>query len=123
MFRCIFIIFSLFFAFSCAPTQLVGSWEFVEIYNGEVHQIDSLKKKNNISKFGTGILTFYKDKTFNSLGDIGNYQLKNNVLEMKYDDSKDTIPMKISYISKEYLLLSSMKNSLKTWVYKKTKHQ
>lgn len=123
MFRYISISFFLLFTFFCTPTQLIGSWEFIDIYNGEVHQVDSLKYKQDISKYGTGILTFHKDKSFNSMGQTGNYQKKNELLRMKYHDSKDTVQMKISYVSEDYLLLFSMTKNPKTWAYKKAKNQ
>jgi hypothetical protein len=67
----ILFYFLLLFAASCSSNKLSGSWEFIDIYDGEIHQADTLKTKKNNSRYGTGILTFYKDKTFSSMGIAG----------------------------------------------------
>jgi hypothetical protein len=117
----ILFYFLLLFATSCSSNKLSGSWEFIDIYDGEIHQTDTLKTKKNNSRYGTGILTFYKDKTFSSVGDSGTYQVENNLLKMKYNDDKESTSMKISGISNDHLLLFSLAGSPKTWFYKKIK--
>lgn len=109
--------FSLFLFYSCGPSRLVGSWEFIEIYDGVVTKIDTLKDKKNNSRYGTGTLNFRKDGFFTSMETEGNYQKKNKILKMKYP-GLDTVVMNISYLKKNYLLLSTGKNS-KTWFYRK----
>jgi hypothetical protein len=42
---------------------------------------------------------------------------------MKYNDDENMTPMKISSVSKNYLLLFSMAGSPKTWFYKKVKEK
>jgi hypothetical protein len=42
---------------------------------------------------------------------------------MKYYDNENVTPMKISSVSKNYLLLFSMAGSPKTWFYKKVKEK
>ncbi|WP_114822326.1 hypothetical protein [Chryseobacterium sp. KLBC 52] len=111
----------LFLIISCSSNKLSGSWEFINIYDGEIHQTDTLKSKTNNSRYGTGILTFYQDKTFTSMGNNGTYQIENKLLKMKYNDDENITPMKISNVSKNYLLLFSMAGSPKTWFYKKVK--
>ncbi|KAA2223410.1 hypothetical protein [Chryseobacterium sediminis] len=108
---------------SCSSNKLSGSWEFIDIYNGEIRQTDTLKTKTNNSRYGTGILTFYPNKNFSSMGNSGTYQMENNLLKMKYSDAEDTTTMKISNVSKDYLLLFSMTGSPKTWFYKKVKEK
>lgn len=118
----IFIISLLLISItSCSSNKLVGSWEFVDIYDGEIRYADSLKSKNNSSGYGTGILTFHKDGSFDSMGNSGNYKKEKKLLNMKYTDGTDTTKMKISYISQDYLFLFSVLKAPKTWVYKKVK--
>ncbi|MCC3215253.1 lipocalin family protein [Chryseobacterium sp. X308] len=119
--KSIFFYFLLFLTASCSSNKLSGSWEFIDIYDGEISQTDTLKTKTNNSRYGTGILTFYQDKTFTSMGNSGTYQIENNLLKMKYNDDENVTPMKISGVSKNYLLLFSMTGSPKTWFYKKIK--
>ena len=119
--KSIFFYFLLFLTASCSSNKLSGSWEFIDIYDGEISQTDTLKTKTNNSRYGTGILTFYQDKTFTSMGNSGTYQIENNLLKMKYNDDENVTPMKISGVSKNYLLLFSMAGSPKTWFYKKIK--
>lgn len=121
--KSIFFYFLLFMVISCSSNKLSGSWEFIDIYEGEVSNTDTLKTKTNNSRYGTGILTFYQDKTFTSMGNSGTYQIENNLLEMKYNDDENMTPMKISSVSKNYLLLFSMAGSPKTWFYKKVKEK
>ncbi|MDQ1856290.1 lipocalin family protein [Chryseobacterium sp. WLY505] len=120
-FKSILFYFLLFLIISCSSNKLSGSWEFIDIYDGEISQTDTLKTKTNNSRYGTGILTFYQDKTFNSMGNNGTYQIENKLLKMKYNDDENITPMKISNVSKNYLLLFSMAGSPKTWFYKKVK--
>lgn len=119
--KSIFFYFLLFLTASCSSNRLYGSWEFIDIYDGEIHQTDTLKNKTNNSRYGTGVLTFYQDKTFSSMGNKGTYQIENNLLKMQYNDDENVTPMKISGVSKNYLLLFSMSGSPKTWFYKKIK--
>ncbi|MEJ5104243.1 MULTISPECIES: hypothetical protein [Chryseobacterium] len=107
--------------YSCSSNKLIGSWEFIELYEGTVPKIDTLKNKQNRSRYGTGILSFHPNNSFDSKDLTGNYQKENNLLKMKYNESKDTIRMKIAYINKDYLLLSSMSEKSDTWFYKKIK--
>ncbi|WP_330746533.1 hypothetical protein [Chryseobacterium sp. CP-77] len=120
-FKSILFYFLLFLIISCSSNKLSGSWEFIDIYDGEISQTDTLKTKTNNSRYGTGILTFYQDKTFSSMGNNGTYQIENNLLKMKYNDDENVTPMKISGVDKNYLLLFSMSGSPKTWFYKKIK--
>jgi hypothetical protein len=59
---------------SCSSNKLSGSWEFIDIYEGEIRNTDTLKTQTNNSRYGPGILTFYQDKTFTSMGNSGTYQ-------------------------------------------------
>ncbi|MDH5033104.1 MULTISPECIES: hypothetical protein [Chryseobacterium] len=119
--KSILFYFLLLFAVSCSSNKLSGSWEFIDIYDGEISNTDTLKNKTNNSRYGTGVLTFYQDKTFSSIGNNGIYQIENNLLKMKYNDDENITTMKISSVSKNYLLLFSMAGSPKTWFYKKVK--
>lgn len=119
--KSILFYFLLLFVVSCSSNKLYGSWEFIDIYDGEISNTDTLKNKTNNSRYGTGVLTFYQDKTFSSMGNKGTYQIENNLLKMKYNDDENVTPMKISGVSKNYLLLFSMTGSPKTWFYKKIK--
>ncbi|MEF9478130.1 hypothetical protein OWR28_10950 [Chryseobacterium sp. 1B4] len=113
--------FLLLLMASCSSSKLSGSWEFIDIYDGEINQTDTLKSQTNNSRYGTGVLSFYRDHTFSSMGDSGTYRVEKNLLEMKYDDDEKVTPMKISCINKDHLLLFSMAGSPKTWFYKKVK--
>lgn len=119
----IMAIFVLLSIFSCSSNKLVGSWEFIELYEGAIPKIDTLKNKQNRSRYGNGILSFHKNNSFTSKDLTGNYLHKGNLLKMKYSDGKDTAQMKISYINKDYLLLSSISEKPVAWFYKKTKSQ
>jgi len=121
--KSILFYFLLFLTISCSSNKLSGSWEFIDIYDGEIRNTDTLEIQTNKSRYGTGILTFYQDKTFSSMGNNGTYQIENNLLKMKYNDDKNITPMKISSVSKNYLLLFSMAGSPKTWCYKKVKEK
>lgn len=57
------------------------------------------------------------------MGNSGSYQIENNLLKMKYNDDKNITSMKISSVSKNYLLLFSMAGSPETWYYKKVKEK
>lgn len=103
---------------SCKTKELVGNWEFIEVYDGIVNHIDTLRNKENHSKEGTGTLVFHKNGVFNSMENKGYYRKKKAVLKMKYSEDKDTLAMKVSYISRNYLLLSDERSS-KTWFYRK----
>lgn len=103
--KSILFYFLLFLIISCSSNKLSGSWEFIDIYDGEINRVDTLKNKTNNSRYGTGILSFYQDETFTSMGNNGTYLIENNLLKMKYNGDKKAIPMEISYISKEHLLL------------------
>ena len=108
---------------SCKSNKIVGSWEFIEVYQGlEIKNIDTLKLKKNTSKKGSGILRFNEDQTFKSFESKGDYKRDGKVLKMKYVELKDTISLKVSYLDKNYLLLSSIKNIPTTWFYKKIKN-
>lgn len=122
-FRYFFLCFALLSVFSCSSRKLVGSWEFIDIYDGEIRQTDTLKTRTGNSRYGAGILTFYQDKTFTSIGNSGTYQAENDLLKMKYSDAEDTVSMKISHLSKDELLLFSITGSPKTWFYKKVKEK
>lgn len=115
------IMVVLLFISSCSSNKLIGSWEFIELYEGTVPKIDSLKSKQNDSKYGTGILSFHQDNSFTSKELTGNYQNKNTLLKMKYSEGKDTVQMKISFINKDYLMLSSTSEKPNTWFYKRIK--
>ncbi|MDR6370238.1 hypothetical protein J2795_001219 [Chryseobacterium bernardetii] len=119
----ILFCFLLLLMASCSSNKLSGSWEFIDIYDGEIRNTDTLKNKTNNSRYGTGVLTFYRDKTFSSMGNSGIYQVDSNLLKMKYNDNENVTPMKISSVSKNYLLLFSMAGSPKTWFYKKVKEK
>jgi hypothetical protein len=117
------IPFVILFLSSCKSRSIVGEWEFVEVYEGVViHNIDTLKAKENSSKKGTGILTFYDDQTFTSIDLKGGYQKERNLLKLKYITDKDTVLMKISYLNRNYLLLSSISEKPNTWFYRKIKN-
>jgi hypothetical protein len=47
---------------SCSSNKLSGSWEFIDIYEGEIRNTDTLKTQTNNSRYGTGILTFIRTK-------------------------------------------------------------
>ncbi|WP_267402958.1 MULTISPECIES: hypothetical protein [unclassified Chryseobacterium] len=109
---------------SCKTRKIIGSWEFIEVYQGvTITKVDSLKSKKNTSVKGEGILIFNDDSTFNSMDSKGKYRRKGMILKMKYPELKDTTSLKISYIDKNYLLLSAIKNEPMTWFYKKVKKE
>ncbi len=110
--------FVLLLLFSCKTQKLEGTWEFIEVYDGIVSNVDTLKNKENHSEAGTGTLVFHKDGTFSSLENKGNYRKEREVLKMKYSQDNDTLMMKIAYVSRDYLLLSDRKG-FKTWFYRK----
>ena len=108
---------------SCKSNKILGSWEFIEVYQGvEIKNVDTLKLKQNTSKKGSGILSFNENQTFTSLESKGDHKIEGKVLKMKYVELKDTISLKVSYLDKDYLLLSSFKNMPTTWFYKKIKN-
>ncbi|WP_157967968.1 lipocalin family protein [Chryseobacterium elymi] len=115
---CILVCLFLFLLSSCKSSSLLGPWEFIDVYEGKLTKIDTLQSKKNNSKYGTGVLEFNKDNSFTSLGNKGKYSKDDQKLKMKYDDGQDTVVMNISYLSKNYLLLSNG-NSPKTWFYRK----
>lgn len=119
----VMLIFALLSVFSCSSNKLVGSWEFIELYEGVIPKIDTLKNKQNRSRYGNGILSFHKNNSFSSKELTGGYLHQNNLLKIKYADDKDTTQMKISYISKDHLLLSSLSGKPTAWFYKKVKYQ
>jgi hypothetical protein len=107
---------------SCESKNIVGSWEFVEVYNGVViNNVDTLKLKQNNSKYGTGKLIFNKDNSLISMDSKGSYERKHDILIVKYNDSENPAELKISYLDKDYLLLSSINEKPTTWFYRKTK--
>ncbi|SHF84268.1 hypothetical protein SAMN02787073_3077 [Chryseobacterium vrystaatense] len=114
----ILIYFTFILLSSCSSSRLLGSWEFIDLYDGELTHIDTLKSKENNSRYGKGMLTFYKDHSFSSLESTGKYREQHQKLKMKYSDGADTIVMNISYISRNYLLLSAGKQPT-TWFYRK----
>jgi len=116
-FCCLIIIYS------CKTKRLIGSWEFIEVYEGvTVTKTDILKSRKNTSVKGEGVLIFNDDSTFSSMDSKGKYIKKGMILKMKYPEIKDTVSLKISYIDKNYLLLSAIKNKPVTWFYKKVKN-
>jgi hypothetical protein len=50
----------IFILFSCNGNKIVGNWNFIKVYKGEIKSIDSLSIINN-SQYGSGKLNFYKD--------------------------------------------------------------
>lgn len=106
---------------SCSSGKLIGSWEFIEAYEGTIPKVDTLKTKQNHSRYGNGILSFYSNNSFTSKELTGNYVHQNNLLKMKYSDGKDTVQLKISYINKDYLLLSSGSEKPNAWFYKRVR--
>lgn len=114
----IVLCFSFILWSSCTSSRLQGSWEFIDLYDGELTHVDSLKSKENNSTYGKGILTFYKDHSFSSLESTGQYREDRQKLKMKYSDGADTVVMNISHLSRNYLLLSAGKQP-KTWFYRK----
>lgn len=117
----LFLVVILLCISSCSSNKLIGSWEFIEAYEGTTPNIDTLKNKQNHSRYGNGILSFYGNNSFTSKELTGNYVYQNKLLKMKYSDGKDTIQMKVSYINKDYLLLSSGSEKPNAWFYKKIK--
>lgn len=108
---------------SCKSKNIIGSWEFVEVYEGVIiNNIDTLKSKENNSRKGTGILKFKDNQTFTSMDHKGDYQKNRNILKLKYSTDNDTVLMNISYLDKNYLLLSSEKGNPTTWFYRKIKN-
>jgi len=110
--------FALLLLSSCKTQKLEEDWEFIEVYSGIINHVDTLKDKENHSKAGTGTLIFHKNGSFASMENKGNYWKMKDVLKMKYDQDKDTIVMKVSYVSRDYLLLSDEKNPT-TWFYRR----
>lgn len=108
---------------SCKSKNIVGSWEFVEVYEGVIiNNIDTLKSKENNSKKGKGVLKLDDNQYFTSMDLKGNYQKSKNLLKLKYSTDNDTVLMNISYLDKNYLLLSSKKGNPTTWFYRKIKN-
>ncbi len=52
--KSIFFYFLLFMVTSCSSNKLSGSWEFIDIYEGEIRNTDTLKTQTNNSRYGTG---------------------------------------------------------------------
>ncbi|WP_347219230.1 hypothetical protein [Chryseobacterium sp.] len=117
----LFFVVILLCISSCSSHKIIGSWEFIEVYEGTVPNIDTLKNKQNHSRYGNGVLSFHKNNSFTSKELTGNYVHQNNLVKMKYSDGKDTLQMKISYIDKDYLLLSLGSGKPDTWFYKRIK--
>ncbi|QBJ85524.1 hypothetical protein DDI74_04295 [Chryseobacterium gleum] len=44
--KSILFYFLLFLTISCSSNKLSGSWEFIDIYDGEINRVDTLKKQN-----------------------------------------------------------------------------
>lgn len=113
----------ILFLSSCKSTNLVGSWEFVDVYEGIIlNNIDTLKLKQNNSKYGTGKLIFNQDNSLISMDSKGSYERKENILMVKYNNSENPAELKISYLDKDYLLLSSKNENPVTWFYRRTKN-
>lgn len=118
--NCCIIFLFLLIVCSCKSDKIVGSWEFIEVYQGtEITQINTLKLKKNTSVKGRSLLIFNNDNTFSSLESKGNFLKYGKILKMKYPELKDTTSLQISYIDKNYLLLSSVKGKYTTWYYKR----
>lgn len=108
---------------SCKSKNVVGAWEFIEVYEGVViNTIDTLRIKENKSQKGTGTLVFNDNQTFTSMDLKGTYQKSKDLLKLKYTTDKDTVVMNISYLDKNYLLLSSLSERPTTWFYRKIKN-
>lgn len=122
-FKLSLIVITILFLSSCRSKNVVGSWEFIEVYKDVViNTIDTLKAKDNNSQKGTGTLVFNDNQTFTSMDLKGDYQKKDNLLKLKYTTDKDTVVMNISYLDKNYLLLSSRSEKPTTWFYRKIKN-
>ena len=85
-------------------------------------------KYTSTSKYGTGKLIFLKNNSFISKTSkhddiLGFYKLEDNNLKMKYDDSEDTVVMKVNYLDKKHLLISTIGKSKYTWFYKSKKNE
>lgn len=50
-FRYFFLCFALLCIFSCSSRKLVGSWEFIDIYDGEIRQTGTLKTRTGNSRY------------------------------------------------------------------------
>jgi len=121
-FKLSLITLVILFLSSCKSKNVVGKWEFIEVYEGViVNNIDNIKEKENNSKKGTGTLVFNDNQTFTSMELKGYYQKNKDLLKLNYTTDKDTVLMKISYLDKNYLLLSSISGKPNTWFYKKIK--
>ncbi|PJJ67000.1 hypothetical protein CLV73_0995 [Chryseobacterium geocarposphaerae] len=122
-FKLSLIVIAVLFLSSCKSRNILGSWEFIEVYEGIViNNIDALKTKENNSEKGMGILVFNDNQTFTSMDLKGNYQKTKNLLKLKYTIDKDTVLMKISYLDKNYLLISSISERPTSWFYRKIKN-
>ncbi|MPS64346.1 MAG: hypothetical protein DI622_07540 [Chryseobacterium sp.] len=67
-FKLSLIVIAVLFLSSCKSKNILGSWEFIEVYEGIViNNIDALKTKENNSEKGMGILVFNDNQTFTSM--------------------------------------------------------
>ncbi|MFC3157708.1 hypothetical protein SAMN05443633_10446 [Chryseobacterium arachidis] len=123
IFKLLFFGVIVLFLHSCKSAGIVGSWEFIEVYDGVViNNVDTLKLKQNNSKYGTGKLIFNKDHSLISMNSPGSYEQKGDQLMIKYNGAEKPASLKISYVDKDFLLLSSEKEVPATWFYRKIKN-
>jgi len=123
IFKLSFFGILILFLYSCKSAGIGGSWEFIEVYDGFViNSVDTLKLKQNNSKYGSGKLIFNKDHSLISMSSPGSYEQKGDQLLIKYNGVEKPALLKISYIDKDFLLLSSEKEVPATWFYRKIKN-
>ncbi|MCA6066460.1 hypothetical protein JI747_004660 [Chryseobacterium sp. RG1] len=75
-FKLSLIVIVFLFLSSCKSKNVVGAWEFIEVYEGVINNTDTLKAKENNSKKGTGTLIFNDNQTFTSMDLKGDYRKK-----------------------------------------------
>jgi hypothetical protein len=107
--------------YSCKSSGLSGSWGFIKHYDGSIYPIDSIKNKTYKPEDQRGVLIFSSENAFVAMNLKGFYKEEGKSLKMKYDNDRDTIVLKISYLDRHNLLLSSVTEKPVTWFYKRIK--
>lgn len=97
----------------CATDKLYGNWAFVGMYPGRLTKIDTLRKNNFTSVYGTQNCIYSKSGIYvNDQGDYkttGNFTIDNQGCIIKqFDDNDkkgDTLNLEITYLDNQYLLV------------------
>jgi hypothetical protein len=113
----------------CKIDKLYGEWIFINLFEGKLTNIDSLKKDVFKSNDGPPIWTYKKNGTYiNDQGDyttVGKFKVDTeNCMIKTFDDNGelgDTSTVEITYLDNNYLLEVLVDNPQYTYFYKRKK--